>query len=658
MVDNGDERESRKRRIPRQSTVQAMKFSDSFLDEIRARLPVSQVVSRRVPLKRAGREWKGLSPFNREKTPSFTVNDQKGFYHCFSSGKHGDIFTFLMETEGLSFPEAVEKLAGDAGLPMPKPDPQFERSSKERLGLLDALEAAARLFEGALVAREGRDALLYAERRGLKPETVKEFRIGFAPNAKEALKGTLTKHGFAEAQLLEAGLLIKPDDGRQCYDRFRNRLTIPILDHKSRVIGFGARALDPDAEPKYLNSPETRLFDKGSTVFNFARARKSAFDKGELVVVEGYMDVIALHQAGFANTVATLGTAFTERQMEQLWLLAPEPIICFDGDRAGEAAAARAIDRMLPMLREGHSFRFAFLPEGLDPDDLVRSQGASAFAQYLKAARPLIDVLWLRERAEQPLDTPERRAAFEARLDALLAQIGNARVRDHYHREVRNRLFALWRERPSPRRKGTPPAAGKPAQGTVVPPPSPRGFATAITLSLVNHPYLLDRFAEEVASLEIKDKKLAGLLTFVTRTIFEHDGIARDQLIDQLNASAHAKLFARLLRESAFKRIAFLQPETERVEVEAQFADLIYRFRALPALSKELAEGADHLSDLSEAEFDRFAVLQQQVASVGSQHAADDAGDRDAAERFKEKVAQVMREKATWRRGHRPERRD
>jgi len=639
-----------------------MKFSDSFLDEIRARLPVSQVVSRRVPLKRAGREWKGLSPFNREKTPSFTVNDQKGFYHCFSSGKHGDIFTFLMETEGLSFPEAVEKLAGEAGVALPVPDPQFERANKERLGLLDALEAAARLFEEALQARDGRDALLYAERRGLKPETLKEFRIGFAPHAKEVLKADLTKRGFTETQLLEAGLLVKPDDGRPSYDRFRNRLTIPILDAKSRVIGFGARALDPDAEPKYLNSPETRLFDKGSTVFNFARARKTAFDRGELVVVEGYMDVIALHQAGFENAVATLGTAFTERQMEQLWLLAPEPIICFDGDRAGEAAAARAIDRMLPMLREGHSFRFAFLPEGLDPDDLVRSQGASAFAQCLRSARPLIDVLWLRERAEQPLDTPERRAAFEARLDALLAQIGNARVRDHYRREVRNRLFALWRERPSPRRTGASPAASKalglvPAKNGTIPPPSPRGFAIAITLALVNHPFLLDRFAEEVASLELRDKRLAALLSFVTSTIFERDGMARDELLELLESSPHAKLLARIARESAFKRIAFLQPETEREEVETQFADLIFRFRALPALSKELAEGADHLADLSEAEFERFAALQQQVASVGSQHAADDAGDRDAAERFKEKVAQVMREKGSWRRGSRPDQR-
>ncbi len=640
-----------------------MKFSDSFLDEIRARLPVSQVVSRRVPLKRAGREWKGLSPFNREKTPSFTVNDQKGFYHCFSSGKHGDVFTFVMETEGLSFPEAVEKLAGDAGVPMPKPDPQFERANKERLGLLDALEAAARFFEEALAAREGRDALLYAERRGLSPDTLKEFRIGFAPGSKEALKSALIKKGFTEAQLVEAGLLIKPDDGRPSYDRFRNRLTIPILDVKSRVIAFGARALDPDAEPKYLNSPETKLFDKGSTVFNFARARKSAFDKSELVVVEGYMDVIALTQAGFENAVATLGTAFTERQMEQLWLLAPEPTICFDGDRAGEAAAARAIDRMLPVLREGHSFRFAFLPQGSDPDDLVRSQGARAFAACLEQARPLIDVLWLRERADQPVDTPERRAAFEARLEALLAEIGNARVRDHYRREVKNRLFMLWRERPArptarANAAGRPPLARLPARSGPMPPPSARGFVTAITLALANHPWLLDRFAEEVASLDIRDKPLAALLGFVTRTVFDGQGATREQLAEALQASSHARLLAKLSRESAFKRIAFLQPGTERQEVETQFADLIYRFRALPALSKELQEGADHLADLSEAEFERFAVLQQQVASVGTEHAADDAGDRDAGERLKDKIAEVMREKGAWRRGHRPARQD
>ena len=268
--------------------------------------------------------------------------------------------------------------------------------------------------------------------------------------------------------------------GGPTYDRFRNRLTIPILDAKSRVIAFGARALDPDAEPKYLNSPETRLFDKGSSLYNFARARQAAFDKDELVVVEGYMDVIALNQAGFAHAVATLGTAFTERQMELLWQLAPEPIVCFDGDRAGEAAAARAIDRMLPNLREGRSFRFAFLPEGSDPDDLVRSKGARALAECLAGARPLIDVLWQRELKTHAIDTPERRAAFEERLEKLLAEIGNARVKDHYRREVKNRLFNLWREQGTRSRascRRTPRHAAKRAERE--PRPSPRRAASS-----------------------------------------------------------------------------------------------------------------------------------------------------------------------------------
>ena len=632
-----------------------MKFSDSFLDEIRARLPVSQVVSRRVPLKRAGREWKGLSPFNREKTPSFTVNDQKGFYHCFSSGKHGDIFTFLMETEGLGFPEAVERLAGEAGVPMPKADPHYERTVKERLGLLEALEAAARLFEEGLRASAGREALAYAQGRGLSAETIKEFRIGHAPAGRDTLKTALLKRGFTEAQLLDAGLLIKPDDGRPTYDRFRDRLTIPILDAKSRVIAFGARALAPDAQPKYLNSPETKLFDKGSMVFNFARARQAAFERGELIVVEGYMDVIALHQAGFKNVVATLGTAFTERQMEQLWLLAPEPVICFDGDRAGEAAAARAIDRMLPHLREGHSFRFAFLPQGQDPDDLVRSTGPSAFAVCVKSAHPLIDMLWTREKQAGPLDTPERRAAFEARLDALLGAIANARVKEHYRREVKNRLFELWRVQRA-RVQGATLARGstrKPERPAIATPaPSAYGFATIVTLALVNHPWLLDHFAEEVGSVEIRDRKLADLLGAVTRAIFEDHAITREALIARLEQGPHGKLLERLLRESPFKRVAFLQPGTPAAAVEDQFADVFYRWRALPTLTRELEESAAHLADMSEEEFERFAALQQQVASVGLHHEADDAGERDANKRFEETLARLKGEPLS--RGRRP----
>ena len=623
-----------------------MKFTDSFLDEVRARLPVSQVVSRRVQLKRAGREWKGLSPFNKEKTPSFTVNDQKGFYHCFSSGRHGDIFRFVMETEGLSFPEAVERLAGEAGVPMPAPDPQYERTVKERLGLMDALEAAAKLFEQALRSGAGREALSYAEGRGLSRETIQEFRIGYAPGGRDTLKTALLKKGFTEAQLLDAGLIIKPDDGRPPYDRFRNRLTIPILDVKSRVVAFGARALQADAQPKYLNSPETRLFDKGSMVFNFARARSSAFDKGELIVTEGYMDVIALHQAGFKNVVATLGTAFTARQMEQLWQLAPEPVICFDGDRAGEAAAARAVDRMLPVLREGHSFRFAFLPQGQDPDDLVRSAGPSAFSAYLKNAMPLIDMVWRREMRAGAIDTPERRAAFEARLETLLNDIENVRVREHYRRDIKNRLFELWRPQPRARREGAPGGrkGAKPIRREALPPPTAYGFGTIVTLALVNHPWLLDQFGEEIASVDVQDKKLAALLAAATRTILGEEAISREVLVAALRDGEHGNLLDRLFWESHHARHAFLRPETPRDEVEEQFAEMLYRWRALPTLTREIAESGDAIADnMTDAEYERFAALQREVASAGLKQDTDDAVIRDANQRFHETIARLKK---------------
>lgn len=632
-----------------------MKFSDSFLDEVRARLPVSQVVSRRVQLKRAGREWKGLSPFNKEKTPSFTVNDQKGFYHCFSSGRHGDIFRFLMETEGLSFPEAVERLAGEAGVPLPAPDPQYERTVKERLGLMDALEAAAALFEQAFQSGAGREALSYAESRGLSRETIQEFRIGYSPGGRDTLKAALLKKGFTEAQLLDTGLIIKPDDGRPTYDRFRNRLTIPILDAKSRVIAFGARALNPDAQPKYLNSPETKLFDKGSQVFNFARARKSAFDKGELIVTEGYMDVIALHQAGFKNAVATLGTAFTPRQMEQLWQLAPEPVICFDGDRAGEAAAARAVDRMLPVLREGQSFRFAFMPQGQDPDDLVRGAGPSAFAAYLKNALPLIDMVWRREMRAGAIDTPERRAAFEARLETLLNEIDNVRVREHYRRDIKNRLFELWRPQPRPGKEGGSPRRNgrKPARREALPPPSAYGFGAIVVLALVNHPWLLDEFAEEIARVEVPDKRLAALLATATRAILDDHTISREALIEGLRDGPHGPVLDRLFWESHHARHAFLKPEMPRDEVTEQFTDMLYRARALPTLTREIVESADAIAEMSEAEYDRFAALQQEVASVGLKQDTDDAAMRDAKQRFQDTLARLK--KSPIARGRRAE---
>ena len=421
-----------------------MKFPPAILDEIRARLPVSEVVGRRVKLRRQGREFAGLSPFNPEKTPSFFVNDQKGFYHCFSSGKHGDVFRFLMETEGLSFPEAVERLASEVGVALPKPDAREERRERERASLADVCEMAARFYEEALRLSGGDEARRYVVKRALRPETLKEFRMGFAPAERDALKRHLIGKGVDEEAMIAAGLLIKPDDGRPTYDRFRNRLMIPIQDDRGRVVAFGGRALSPEDKPKYLNSPETELFHKGLMLFNGHRARAAAYEEGAVVVVEGYLDAIAVYQAGVKAVVATLGTAFTEDHIQRLWKLAPEPVICFDGDRAGIGAAHRAIDRILPQLKSGYSFNFAFLPDGKDPDELVQSGGKDAFLAEIGKAQPLADVLWDRETVGTSIDTPERKAALEKRFEDLTGEIKDARVQKSYRLRYRLRLSNLF----------------------------------------------------------------------------------------------------------------------------------------------------------------------------------------------------------------------
>lgn len=421
-----------------------MRFPDSFLDEIRARLPVSEVVKQRIALKKAGREWRGMSPFNKEKTPSFFVNDQKGFYHDFSSGKSGDQFKFLMETEGLSFPEAVERLARMAGLDIPKQSKESEREEQKRRTLHEVMELATQFFESQFVSPVGREARDYADRRGLKPETIEEFRIGYAPANRFALKEHLGKQGISIEDMVATGLLIAGDDIPVPYDRFRDRLMIPIHDQRGRVIAFGGRALNADAPAKYLNSPETVLFHKSSVVFNFHRARQPAHDDGAIVVVEGYLDAISVFQAGLKSIVATMGTAFTEEQIAALWRLSSEPIVCFDADRAGINAAYKSIDRILPVLKVGQTFRFSFIRGGKDPDDLVRESGIDAFKSILAGSLPLWDVLWERETATQNFQTPDAQAALEQRLNTIVRTIKDATVFTAYQRTTRMQLANLF----------------------------------------------------------------------------------------------------------------------------------------------------------------------------------------------------------------------
>jgi DNA primase len=423
-----------------------LRYPASILDEIRARLPVSAVVGRKVRLKKAGREWKGLSPFNAEKTPSFYVNDQKGFYHCFSSGKHGDIFTFVIETEGLSFPEAVEKLATEAGVALPKVSHNAEVQEKRRKSLLDVVELACRFFEAQLQTSKGQQARDYLLKRQFSAETQAEFRIGFAPDGRTALIEHLRSQAVEDDQIVRAGLAVVPDDGRSMYDRFRGRVIIPIQDMKGRVVAFGGRALAPDVQPKYLNSPETELFTKGRLVFNGHRARAAAFRGGSAIVVEGYLDAIAVYQAGIKAVVATLGTAFTEEQIGELWRFAPEPVICLDGDKPGRDAAFRAIDRILPNLRAGHDFKFAFLPNGNDPDDLIRTAGVEAFRKVVDEAQSFWDVLWAREVGTANLETENGQAVFEKRIKELIRVIPDETLRRRYELVARIQVGDfLWR---------------------------------------------------------------------------------------------------------------------------------------------------------------------------------------------------------------------
>lgn len=512
-----------------------MRFTPSFLDDLRQRIPVSEIVGRRVKLKRAGREYAGLSPFNKEKTASFFVNDQKQQYFCFSSGKNGDVFKFLMETEGLSFPDAVERIAEMAGVPMPKDSPEETRRAEARASLIDVMEMAAKFFEAQLQDRIGASARGYLAGRALGPATQAQFRMGYAPNDRTALRKHLAAKGVSVADMVEAGLLISGEDVREPFDRFRDRVMFPIEDARGRVIAFGGRAMQADVPAKYLNSPETPLFHKGATLYNHHRARAVAHTAGTVVAVEGYVDVIALTAAGITNVVAQNGTALTPEQLELLWRMAPEPILCFDGDKAGRRAGFRAIETALPLLQPGRSLRFAFLPEGQDPDDLVRKEGRGAVEAAFAGAVPLVDMLWSREFESGPTDTPERAAAFERRLREALGSIRDETVKRHYQIAIDGRLARFGRpDRPQARR-----GAGRPApqrggrrggdwRGAEAPPLAPTATLlqsplissgsgkllrreVALVIAIVNHPTLLDELAESFAELELGTRELDRL---------------------------------------------------------------------------------------------------------------------------------------------------
>lgn len=517
-----------------------MAFPPSFLDELRNRVSLPNLIGRRVRLTKRGKEFSGLCPFHNEKSPSFTVNEDKGFFHCFGCGAHGDAIGFVMRADSLSFPEAVERLAGEAGMEVPRASPEEAQRYKAQSTLRDATETACQWFESRLRAPEGRVALDYLRRRGLDDATIQRFRLGYAPESAEGLKRAAAAKDITEDQLLEVGLLKRPDDGRPPFAFFRDRVMFPIADRGGRIIAFGARALG-DAQPKYLNSPDTPLFDKGRTLYAYSLARAAAAERDEIIACEGYMDVIALHQAGFANAVAPLGTALTEFQLDQLWKAAPEPILCFDADNAGKRAAARTAERALPLVGPGRSVRIATIEAGKDPDELIRAQGPQAMRAVLDAAKPLIDFLWgLETEGGQPR-TPEHWAALRQALEQRAAKIDHRETQNLYREQLLGRYRrwlkevdqAAWKAlNPRPGQTG-PRGAARPWQpGRKFTPPMPGEHLRAafgasargapldaldlrwriLLAALINHPILADELGERLSGVPAPNESLDKLV--------------------------------------------------------------------------------------------------------------------------------------------------
>lgn len=454
-----------------------------FIDELRARVSIADVVGAKVKLTKKGREYQGLCPFHNEKTPSFTVNESKGFYHCFGCGAHGDIIKFEMEANGLPFIDALQKLAHQAGLQMPQLSAKDKKEEDERKSLYEIMETACAFFERELRMPDGASGLKYfTEKRGLSPETLKKFRLGFAPN-NNALMAHLKAQGIDEKDMKELGLIAIPEDtSRRPHDFFRNRVMIPITNKQGKIIAFGGRVMEK-IEPKYLNSPDTPIFNKRRNLYNLDKAREVAYKEKKLIICEGYMDVIALDRYGFGYAVAPLGTALTEEQIAEAWRVCPEPILCLDGDSPGVKAAMRAVDRVLPMLKAGYSLQFLFLPDNQDPDEYLQAHGHDSFAALMRKTSPLIDILWRKYTENEDSSTPEKKALIENTLLSEVAKIGDATVRSYYAQEIRSRIYAAFRRTPWQQPAApVPPAPRMPVPPTPKMPETPPAYLNDIPL--------------------------------------------------------------------------------------------------------------------------------------------------------------------------------
>lgn len=622
-----------------------MALSPQWLDELRMRTTLSAVIGRSVRLTKAGREFKACCPFHNEKTPSFYVNDEKGFYHCFGCEAHGDAIRWLTDQRGMPFMDAVKELAAEAGMEVPAPDPRSAERAEKRASLHDVTSAAQQWYVDKLASAEGAEARGYLKNRGFSERVVREFGFGFAPADRQALKSALP---FDESMLIEAGMRIEVE-GKDLYDRFRGRLMLPIQDTRGRVIAFGGRILEGDAPnasggPKYLNSPDTPLFDKGRTLYNLHRAAPAARQTGRIVVVEGYMDAIALANAGIAEAVAPLGTALTEHQIELLWRQVERPILCFDGDNAGQRAAMRAIGRVLPMLRPGHSLAIVRMPAGKDPDDLLRERGTAAMEELLANPGSLLDTLWAFERDAMPLNSPEEKAGLKERLLQHVDAIQHPDIKALYKRELLER-FSNFAFPPRPPREFKPRGQW---QGNFKPPPprlSPETAArlkhamaggsrdtlsSAVIHGLLRHPGEIARHESALSRFAARDRNVGPAIDSL---------LAAAEMLDS-HAQSPISLPEGLPAPPANTRFAFLDKGTDPVNAREDLAEAVSLLVERPALEAALAEATARFETDPEGAFaeqqrllKRKLEFEARLGHMASRRAASSATkDRDSAQ--------------------------
>jgi DNA primase len=551
-----------------------MAYPPQFLDEIRSRVSLASVVSRHVKLARRGREYVGLCPFHNEKTPSFTVVEDKAFYHCFGCGAHGDVIGFSMRVGGAGFREAVEALAKEAGLQVPDELPEDRERAARAKTLHDACAAACAFFEAQLREPGGQRAREYLARRGLDQATTAHFHLGWAPNARDGLKRALGQE-FEAALLVEAGLLRRAENG-DTFDFFRNRVIFPISDRQSRVIAFGGRLID-EGEPKYLNSPDTPIFEKGRTLYALHLARAAPRSDLVPIVVEGYMDVIALHRAGFTGAVAPLGTALTETQLVELWRLGDRPVLCFDGDKAGRNAAVRALDRALPLLRAENGLRFALLPEGEDPDSLVKSHGAEALGTHLEGAVQTSEFIWrlaTEEREASFFDTPEKVLRLQARIYRRIRAIADGEVQREFQHHLMDRIWQLRRQvrsmRALERADALSPALRATRASGWAETMRVRRQETLLVVIALNHPELARENIDSFAALRVRDREMNELWQHVLDRIASEDVASGSDLLARLDE--RLRRIADRLNSSILDRNHYAHLAGDR-----EFAGLVWR---------------------------------------------------------------------------------